>query len=290
MALASGVRFGPYEILSPLGAGGMGEVYKARDTKLNRLVAVKVLPESLARDPDALARFEREAHAVAALNHPNILAIHDFGSQGGVAYAVTELLEGESLRSRLEGGAALSPRRATEIATAIAHGLAAAHDKGIVHRDLKPDNIFVTADGRVKILDFGLAKKVGMDAAETNAPTSPAGTEPGTVLGTVGYMSPEQVRGREVDHRTDIFSFGAVLYEMLAGRRAFRGDSSVETMNSILKDDPPAMHEGKSLVSPGLELIVRRCLEKAPEERFQSAHDIAFALAAVTSTSSQPAM
>ena len=286
MTLAAGSRLGPFEIVSPLGAGGMGEVYKARDPKLDRFVAVKVLPESLSKDADALARFEREAKAVAALNHPNILAIHDFGNDAGIAYAATELLEGESLRSRLDGGAALAPRRAVEIATAIAHGLAAAHDRGIVHRDLKPDNVFLTAEGRVKILDFGLAKRVGVDVAGTNAPTSPAGTEPGTVLGTVGYMSPEQVRGREVDHRTDIFSFGAILYEMLAGRRAFRGDSSVETMSAILKEDPPELVESGRSVSPALDRIVRHCLEKTPEARFQSARDVAFDLETLSSPAS----
>ena len=285
MTLSAGTRLGPYEVLSPLGAGGMGEVYKAKDAKLDRFVAVKVLPASLAQDPDALARFEREAHAVAALNHPNILAIHDFGNDAGIAYAVTELLEGETLRSRLEGGAALSQRRAVEIATAIAHGLAAAHDKGIVHRDLKPDNVFLTAEGRVKILDFGLAKRIAPDTAGTGAPTASAGTEPGTVMGTVGYMSPEQVRGRVLDHRTDIFSFGTILYEMLSGRRAFRGDSSVETMSAILKEDPPELVESGRNVSPALDRIVRHCLEKTPEARFQSARDVAFDLENLSSAS-----
>ena len=284
MTLAAGAKLGLYEILSPLGAGGMGEVYKAKDTKLNRFVAIKVLPESLANDSDALARFEREAHAVAALNHPNILAIHDFGTDGGVAYAVMELLEGETLRARVDS-AALPQRRAVEIGVQIARGLAAAHEKGIIHRDLKPENVFVTADGRVKILDFGLAKKVGPDAAETNAPTSPAGTEPGTVLGTVGYMSPEQVRGRELDARTDIFSFGAILYEMLSGRRAFKGDSHVETMNAILKEEPPEILESGRNIAPALDRIVRRCLEKSPEARFHSASDLAFDLEAVSGAS-----
>ncbi|HET9795574.1 MAG TPA: protein kinase, partial [Thermoanaerobaculia bacterium] len=286
--LAAGTRLGSYEILSPIGAGGMGEVYKAKDTKLDRFVAVKVLPESLARDPDALARFEREAHAVAALNHPNILSIHDFGSHDGVAYAVTELLEGETLRSRLEGGAALPPRRAVEIATAIARGLAAAHEKGIIHRDLKPDNVFLTSDGRVKILDFGLAKKISRDESATEAPTAAPGTEPGTVMGTVGYMSPEQVRGRDIDHRTDIFSFGAILYEMLSGRRAFRGDSHVETMNAILKEEPPELVESGRNVSPALDRIVRHCLEKNPESRFHSAGDVAFDLESLSVVSAGP--
>ncbi len=288
MTLAAGSRLGPYEILSPLGAGGMGEVYKARDTKLNRFVAIKVLPESLARDPDALARFEREAHAVAALSHPNILSIHDFGTSDGVAYAVMELLEGETLRSRLES-AAVPQRRAVEIAIAIARGLAAAHEKGIVHRDLKPENVFLTADNRVKILDFGLAKKVSSEREGTNAPTAAAATEPGTVMGTVGYMSPEQVRGRDVDPRTDIFSFGAILYEMLSGRRAFRGDSHVETMNAILKEEPPELLESGRNVSPALDRIVRHCLEKNPESRFHSAGDVAFDLEALSTASSGPA-
>ncbi|HWC66109.1 MAG TPA: protein kinase, partial [Thermoanaerobaculia bacterium] len=232
-------------------------------------------------------RFEREAKAVAALNHPNILAIHDFGTEGGIAYAVMELLEGETLRARLEASA-LPQRKSVEIAVAIARGLAAAHEKGIVHRDLKPENVFLTRDGRVKILDFGLAKKIGPEEAATNAPTSPAGTEPGTVMGTVGYMSPEQVRGRDLDHRTDIFSFGAILYEMLSGKRAFRGDSHVETMNAILKEEPPELVESGRNVSPALDRIVRHCLEKNPESRFHSAGDVAFDLESL-STASAPA-
>jgi serine/threonine protein kinase len=237
MTLASGTRLGPYEILAPIGAGGMGEVYRARDTKLNREVAVKVLPEHLADDADARGRFEREAQAVAALSHPNILAIHDFGVEGDVAYSVTELLEGETLRARLSGSP-LHGRKAVDFALQIARGLAAAHERGIVHRDLKPETIFLTKDGHVKILDFGLARMTGVAGAgggATNAPTvEAAGTAPGTVMGTMGYMSPEQVRGREADHRTDIFSFGAVMYEMLSGRRAFRGDSAADTMTEIL--------------------------------------------------------
>ena len=287
MTLPAGARLGPYEILSPLGAGGMGEVYRAKDTKLNRFVAIKVLPEALAKDPDALARFEREAHAVAALNHPNILSIHDFGTSGGVAYAVMELLEGETLRARLEG-AALPQRRAVELAIQIARGLAAAHEKGIIHRDLKPENVFLTSDGRVKILDFGLAKKIGMDGGETNAPTA-AGTEPGTVMGTVGYMSPEQVRGRELDARTDIFSFGAILYEMVSGKRAFKGDTHVETMNAILKEEPPELVESGRNITPALDRIVRHCLEKSPEARFHSAGDVAFDLEALSVLSAETA-
>jgi serine/threonine protein kinase len=235
MKLSAGSRLGPYEILAPLGAGGMGEVYRARDTRLGRDVAVKVLPERLALDADAVARFERESKAVAALSHPNILAIHDVGSSDGIAFAVTELLEGTTLRERLEGGAALPFRKCIEYGIQIAEGLAAAHERGIVHRDLKPENIFVTAEGRIKILDFGLAKAASTpDGSETNSPTVAPETDPGTVLGTVGYMAPEQVRGRAADHRSDIFSFGAVLYEMATGRRAFKGDSAVETMSAVL--------------------------------------------------------
>jgi eukaryotic-like serine/threonine-protein kinase len=296
MQVASGTRLGPYEITARVGAGGMGEVWAAHDTRLDRDVAVKVLPESVAGDAERLRRFEQEARAAGAINHPNLLTVYDTGSQDGIAYVVMELLEGETLRDKIgeavtNEGSRVPIRKAVDYAAQIANGLAAAHDKGIVHRDLKPENVFVTRDGRVKILDFGLAKltaRTDGDSGEDR--TQQRGTTPGTVFGTAGYMSPEQVRGREVDHRTDIFSFGAVLYEMLAGRRAFRRDSSVETMNAILKEDPPDLQDVKTPVSPGLERIVRRCLEKAPEERFQSAHDIAFALDAVTSTSSQRAV
>ena len=262
----------------------MGEVYKARDTKLNREVAIKVLPESLSKDADALARFEREAHAVAALSHPNILAIHDFGESNGVVYAVTELLEGESLRARLDGGP-VPPRKTVDYAVQILRGLAAAHEKGIVHRDLKPENLFVTADGRVKILDFGLAKVVSPGSVQTSAPTTPAGTEPGTVMGTVGYMSPEQVRGKAADHRSDIFSFGAVLYEMLSGKRAFQRESAAETMSAIAREEPPDLAESGRKIPPSLDRIVRHCLEKSPAERAQSAHDLAFELETASSLS-----
>ncbi len=289
MTLPNGTRLGPYEIVAPLGAGGMGEVYRARDHRLERDVAVKVLPERLAADPHALARFEREAKAVAALSHPNILAIHDFETHDGVRYAVTELLDGGSLREHLEGGT-VSPRKAVEYALQIARGLAAAHEKGIVHRDLKPENVFVSRDGHVKILDFGLAKAVeprSLDSA-TKAPTVAEATEPGTVLGTVGYMSPEQVRGRSADARSDIFSFGTVLYEMLTGRRAFRAESAVETMSAILTEEPPDFSEaGARTVAPGLERIVRRCLEKDPAQRFQNARDLGFAIEAVSGLSSE---
>ncbi len=288
MTLTPGTKLGPYEIISPIGAGGMGEVYRARDTRLGREVALKVLPESFSRDADRLRRFEQEARAVAALNHPNILAIHDIGEQNGAPFIVSELLEGNTLRAELEHGA-LSPRKASDYAVQIAQGLAAAHDKNIIHRDLKPENIFISREGRVKILDFGLAKLAtnasgpNAEAATFTVTSSP--TEAGVVMGTAGYMAPEQVRGLAVDSRTDIFAFGAVLYEMVSGRRAFRRETSAETMTAILKDDPPELNEPSHPVPPGLERIVRRCLEKQPEQRFQSAKDLAFALDTVSGTS-----
>ena len=278
MTLSAGTRLGAYEILSPLGAGGMGEVYRARDSKLKRDVAVKVLPKSLAADADALARFEREALAVAALSHPNILAIHDFGTHEGMAYAVMELLEGETLRGKLDSGP-IAQKQAVDYALQVTKGLSAAHEKGIVHRDLKPENLFVTRDGHLKILDFGLAKKVeAAGAKETEAPTGSRGTEPGTVMGTMGYMSPEQVKGLPVDHRSDIFSFGAILYELLSGKRAFRRDTNAETMAAIMRDEPPELTQSGRNISPALDHIVRHCLEKDRDNRFQSAKDVAFAL------------
>ncbi len=282
MALTPGTRLGPYEIVSPLGAGGMGEVYRARDTRLERDVAIKVLPPAVASDPDRLRRFEQEARATGQLNHPNILVVYDIGRHEGTPYVVEELLEGETLRDRV-AGSPLPARKACDYAAQIARGLSAAHEKGIVHRDLKPENIFVTRDGRVKILDFGLAKLVRPEAAGsamTDLPTA-AETGPGVVLGTVGYMSPEQVRGRPADHRSDIFSLGAVLYEMLSGRRAFHADSSIETMNAILKEDPQQLAGSIEGLPPGIERVVQHCLEKNPEERFQSARDLAFDLASV---------
>src|SRR5512135_3716020 len=283
MALSAGTRLGPYEIVKPLGAGGMGEVYRARDTRLKREVAVKVLPASFSSDPERLRRFEQEAQAAGSLNHPNITAVYDVGTHDGAPYVVSELLEGETLRAQLAGGA-ISPRQAIDCAQQIAQGLAAAHEKGIVHRDLKPENLFVTADGRLKILDFGLAKlTIAEDRGPaTNLPTATAGTEPGVVLGTIGYMSPEQIKGKPADARSDIFSFGAILYEMLSGRRAFHGDSAGETMAAILKEDPPDLSVTNQAVSPGLDRIVRHCLEKNPEQRFQSASDIAFGLEALS--------
>ncbi len=298
MNLPSGTKFGPYEILSPLGAGGMGEVYRARDTRLGRDVALKVLPESFAQDPDRLRRFEQEARAIAALNHPNLLAIHDIGEQNGTRFIVSELLEGQSLRTELETGP-LSARKASDYAVQIAQGLAAAHEKNIVHRDLKPENIFITREGRIKILDFGLAKlapnvpgasQPGAKARSEGLTLTSSPTEAGMVMGTAGYMAPEQVRGAAIDSRTDIFAFGAVLYEMVCGQRAFRRDTAAETMTAILKDDPAELSEMPNPVSPGLERIVRRCLEKQPEQRFQSAKDLAFALEALTGTTSKTAV
>lgn len=280
MALTSGAKLGPYEILSSLGAGGMGEVWRARDTRLAREVAIKVLPVAFVRDPERLRRFHQEAQAVAALNHPNILAIHDFGDHESSPYIVTELLEGETLRARLSAGP-LPLRKATEVAEQVARGLAAAHDKGIVHRDLKPENIFVTCDGRVKILDFGLAK-LTPDAIAPDAATLASRTQPGVVMGTVGYMSPEQIRGQAADARSDLFSLGTILYEMISGKRAFHGDTSVEIMNAILKEDPPEQPQTGRDVPPALEKIVSHCLEKNSAERFQSARDVAFALGALS--------
>jgi eukaryotic-like serine/threonine-protein kinase len=286
MPLTPGSRLGPYEILSAIGAGGMGEVYRAKDPRLGREVAIKVLPASFSADADRLRRFEQEAKAAGALNHPNVTAVYDIGSHDGAPYVVQELLEGETLRSVLARGR-VSPRRAIDYSLQIVHGLAAAHEKGIVHRDLKPDNIFVTSGGRVKILDFGLAKLTHTEERGqiTSLPTASAGTEPGVVLGTLGYMSPEQVRGRPADQRSDIFSFGAILYEMLSGRRAFQGDSAADTMSAILKEDPPDLSVTNQSVPPALERIVRHCLEKSPEQRFHSAHDLGFDLEAVSSAS-----
>src|SRR5262245_9787729 len=269
----------------------MGEVYRARDPRFQRDVAIKILPPGLASDADRLRRFEQEARAAGALNHPNVLAVYDLGTaESGAPYIVAELLEGETLRGRLAAGA-LPQRRAVEYARQIAQGLAAAHDKGIIHRDLKPENLFITEDGRVKILDFGLAKLVQPDPApaqQTAAPTASLGTEPGVVMGTVGYMSPEQVKGQAADHRSDIFSFGTILYEMLSGRRAFKGDSNVETMSAILKEDPPDLVETNRNVAPALDRLVRHCLEKSPAQRFQSARDLAYDLEALSGVSGTP--
>ena len=286
MALTSGTKLGPYEILVPIGAGGMGEVYRARDTRLGREVAIKVLPESLAKDADRLRRFEQEARTIAALNHSNILGIHDIGTHDGAPFLVSELLEGQTLREKLEAGP-LPVRRAIEYALGIAQGLAAAHEKGIVHRDLKPENVFITRDGRVKVLDFGLAKLLRPEESHGTVATlaSPA-TLPGTVMGTVGYMSPEQVRGGASDARSDIFSFGAVLYEMLSGKRAFKRDTSAETMTAILREDPAELSDAGWEGRPALQRILVRCLEKNVEQRFQSASDLAFAIESLSGSSS----
>ena len=283
MSLSPGTRLGTYEIVSLIGAGGMGEVYKARDPKLNRMVAIKVLTAALTADANLLARFEREAKAVAALSHPNILGIFDFATEQGVTYAVMELLEGENLRSKLKGGG-LTPKRAVEIAIEVALGLGAAHEQGLIHRDVKPENIFITKDGRVKVLDFGLAKQVARsgnanpDSATMLQPAGDQRTEAGVVMGTAGYMSPEQVRGDAADHRSDIFAFGVVLHELLSGTHPFAGKTPFHTMTAILDQEPAELVTTKGLLPPALERLVSHCLEKRPEARFQSMKDIAFAL------------
>jgi Tol biopolymer transport system component len=286
MALTSGTKLGPYEIQSSIGAGGMGEVYRARDSRLGRDVAIKILPASFSADPDRLRRFAQECRATAALNHPNILSIFDIGEDRAAPYVVSELLEGETVRDRLREGA-IPSRKAIDYARQIASGLAGAHEKGITHRDLKPENLFITNDGRVKILDFGLAKLTHPEAdASGDAPTQQIATDAGTVMGTVGYMAPEQVRGKSADSRSDIFAFGAILYEMLSGKRAFHGESPVETMSAILKEEPPDLTETNRNIPSALERIVRHCLEKNPAERFQSARDLAFNLDALSEISS----
>ncbi len=288
MTIAVGSRLGPYEILSPLGAGGMGEVYRARDTRLGREVAVKVLPAGVSSDPERLKRFEKEARSASSLNHPNIVTVYDIGESSGTSWIAMELVEGETLREMLVAGP-LPMTRLLPIAAQAADGLAKAHGAGIVHRDLKPENVMVTTDGFVKILDFGLAKltQPEVTSGATAAPTASGGTEPGIVLGTLGYMAPEQVRGEAADPRSDIFAFGAVLYEMLTGRRAFQGASAADTLSAILRDEPE-IGATQGAASPALEHIVRRCLEKSPQERFQSARDLAFALRESAGTSSTP--
>jgi eukaryotic-like serine/threonine-protein kinase len=284
MTLPAGTRIDHYEVVAPIGAGGMGEVYRARDPRLGRDVALKVLAATLVSDPDLHRRFEQEARAAATLNHPNILAIHDVGRHRGTPYLVSELLEGTTLRAQLTNGP-LPVRKAIDYALQIAHGLAAAHEKGIVHRDLKPENLFVTADGRVKILDFGLAKALGDVAAEARTMAASQVTKIGMVLGTIGYMAPEQIRGLPADHRSDIFAFGCILYEMLGGRRAFSGATPADTMSAILSSEPTELDVPNAAIPPALFRIVRHCLEKAPIQRFQSAEDLAFAIENVTNAS-----
>jgi len=284
-----GETIGRYRVLEKLGAGGMGIVYKALDEVLDREVAIKVLPEEVADEADRTSRFELEAKAVARLDHPNILAIHDFGTDGGVAFAVTELLEGEDLRKTIVAGS-LTPRKALELAGQIADGLAAAHDKGIIHRDLKPENIFITTDGRIKILDFGLTKLTRPEAdtvAAAELPTKSAPTAVGVVVGTPAYVSPEQLRGHPADNRSDIFAFGIVLHEMLTGSRPFTGTTPEEVFASILKEEPLPVPERVHQALPGLDAIISHCLEKRPSERFQSARDLIFALQTVSTTSSK---
>lgn len=285
MSLQSGSKIGPYEIVGPIGAGGMGEVYRASDPRIGRDVAIKILPAAYAEDSERLRRFEVEARAAGSLNHPNILSIFDVGTHDLTPYLVTELLEGATLREKIRSGA-LSQRRVVEYGLQIARGLAAAHDKGILHRDLKPENVFVTNDGHVKILDFGLAKLTRPEGvAKSNVPTATFQTETGAVMGTAGYMSPEQVRGETVDLRSDLFALGAILYEMLSGKRAFTGNSAVETMNAILNADPPELGSQTGGISPAFERVINHCLEKSASHRFQSARDLAFAIEAVTGVS-----
>ena len=295
MTLASGTKLGPYEILAPLGAGGMGEVYKAKDARLDRFIAVKVLPEHLAKNPESRARFEGEAKAVAALNHPNITGLHDIGRVGSISYAVMELLEGESLRARLARGP-VTVRQAVDLAAQMAQGLSAAHEKGLIHRDLKPENLWITKDGRLKILDFGLAKQLAAPGFGTGSklPTESMQvggvfTEEGKILGTLGYMSPEQVRGEAVDARSDLFNFGVVLFEMLTGRKAFARDSPSDTMAAILRDDPLELEAASQPLPPALRRILVHCLEKWPDRRFQESRDLAFALESLSDFSSASA-
>ena len=284
MPLSPGVRLGPYEIVAPLGAGGMGEVYRARDTRLGRDVAVKVLPAHLVQDPDAVARFEREARAVAALSHPHVLALYDIGTEQGIVYAVTELLEGETLRECLER-TRIGWHRAVTIAVQAADGLAAAHARGIVHRDLKPGNIFITASGQAKILDFGLARVAG-PVDEASQTTTERVTRPGTVMGTIGYLSPEQIRGEDAGTASDIFSLGCVLYETLVGQAPFTRPTSAETLAAALRDEPEPLSGHVTDCPEVLDAIITRCLEKRPEDRFQSAADLTFALRMLAGTGS----
>jgi serine/threonine protein kinase len=286
MSISPNTTLAHYTIISKIGAGGMGEVYRARDTRLEREVAIKLLPADVSSHPDRLQRFEQEARATSALNHPNILTVYDIGTDNGSPYIVAELLEGEELRERLDAGS-LPLRKAIDYAQQIVNGLSAAHGKGIVHRDLKPENLFITNDDRVKILDFGLAKlsESGPVTGSEDA-TRKVLTNPGVVMGTVGYMSPEQVRGEKADHRSDIFSFGAILHEMISGRRAFRRETMAETMTAILKEEPEELSASNPNINPALQRIVNRCLEKKPERRFHSAYDLGFALESLSAPTS----
>jgi len=291
ITLKPGAKLGNCEVQKLLGSGGMGEVYRARDLSLRRDVAIKVLPSFLCSDKERLRRFEQEAQAAAALNHPNILAVYQLGTYEGSPYMVSELLEGETLREEIRRGP-LPARKVIEQGVQIAHGLAAAHEKGIVHRDLKPENLFSTRDGRVKILDFGLAKlKQPSGNQQHRSPTvAPEETQPGMVMGTTAYMSPEQARGNPVDYRTDIFAFGVILYEMLTGRRAFQRSNPADTMSAILNEEPPTVSQLAPNIPPALQRTIHRCLEKAPEQRFQSASDLAFALEALSDSTASPSV
>jgi Tol biopolymer transport system component len=286
MNLEPGEQVGRYEILSFLGAGGMGQVYRAKDSQLGRDVAIKMLPTAAVARPDLVARFHQEARALGLLNHPNLVTVFDFGEHGDSFYIVLELLEGETLRDRLRSQGAFSQRRSIQYAIQIARGMAAAHERGIIHRDLKPENIFLTRGGGLKILDFGLAKihpERNIFESEEDAPTLAGSSQPGMLIGTVGYIAPEQLRGEVVDHRADIFAFGGILHEMLTGQPAFKGTTAVATLSSVLHDDPPSLHELGIAITPGLDLIVQRCLEKRAEDRFQGAKDLAIALEALGS-------
>ena len=291
VTLTPGTRLGDYEVQKLLGSGGMGEVYRARDLRLRRDVAIKVLPSFLSSDKERLRRFEQEAQAAAALNHPNILAIYQMGTYEGAPYMVSELLEGDTLREELKRGP-LPARKVIEQGVQIAHGLAAAHEKGIVHRDLKPENLFTTKEGRIKILDFGLAKlkPTGGQGPHSVLTVGKDGTEPGMVMGTAGYMAPEQVRGNAADHRADIFAFGTILYEMLTGRRAFHKTTAADTMSAILNEEPPTVSQIAPNIPPALQRTIHRCLEKPAEQRFQSASDLAFALEALSDSTASPSM
>jgi len=286
MAMQVGSRLGPYEILAPLGAGGMGEVYRARDPRIGREVAIKVLPSAFASDSDRLSRFEQEARAAGMLNHPGILSVYDVGHVNGIHFLVSELLEGETLREIL--GSPLPQRKVIDYGLQIAKGLGAAHDKGIIHRDLKPENLFITHDGRVKVLDFGLAKLGQIENAQAEVSRLETGAQlstPGMILGTVGYMAPEQVRGKTADARSDIFAFGAILYEMISGKRAFHGETSADTMSAILGKEPQDLSDSTASLPPAMTRIVEHCMEKNPSQRFQSMHDVAFYLETLSGTS-----